>query len=99
MKKFKTEKEIKEFFGSELFGFEIMCDGVIEYKTLRPIKLDSGFMDFKISFFPEDKPFFKNDCLNSLLGDMQIFEVICIDTSTNVKTELYFQQFIDYKNN
>lgn len=80
MKRFKNEKEVREFFGSTTLKFQIICDGVAEFETVKPMRLDDGnYATFKVSVFPDDNPFSAYDALDDLLGSCQIFEVLNVD--------------------
>jgi hypothetical protein len=91
--KFKNEKEIKDFFKNTMFKFDIVCDGIANYKTLNPFLYDGTYIHFEISFFIEDKPFLCYDNLSNFLSDMQIFEV------NSEIGEHYHQKYINYQNN
>ena len=86
MESFKTEKQIRDYFKSIVFEFEIMCDGVADYKTVLPLLIDGNYQHFKVSLFPNENPFCKYDCLDGLLGAMQIFEVYLLNATTNEHT-------------
>ena len=91
--KFKNKQEIKNFFKGTMFKFDIVSDGIANYKTINPILYNGNYIEFIISFFVEDKPFICYDDLDGLLNDLQIFEV------KSVIGEHYFQQYIDFRNN
>ena len=90
MEQFKDDQEVKEFFKSEIFKFEIICDNVAQFKTVRPIEIDGNYTDFQVSTYPESKPFMCYDSLDDLMGDMKIFEVYSINTFTNEHKPLYY---------
>jgi len=95
MRKMKTEKEVREFFGSTTLKFELMCDGVADFNTVSLINDNGDYKHFKISLFPNDNPFGAYESLDNLLSVMQIFEVLDLSN----KEVIYHQKYIDFKNN
>ena len=99
MEQFKNENEIKDFFGGTVFQFQIISDGVAEFRTVKPIKIKDEYCNFLISIFPDENPFTIFDSLDDLMGASQIFEVHKIDMWTGESENIYHQKYIDYKNN
>jgi hypothetical protein len=94
MEKFKNEKEVRDFFKSEMFKFFIFYDGILEMETLRSILIDGNYISFRVSLFPNDEPFLCYDTLDNMLDNMQIFEVMATEGLEDKPVELYFQPYL-----
>jgi hypothetical protein len=94
MERFKNEKEVRDFFKSEMFKFSIFYDGILEMETVRSIQIEGNYVSFKVSLFPNGDPYFCYDSLDNMLGDMQIYEVVATEGLTDEPVELYCQPYL-----
>ena len=96
--KFKCEKEIRDFFGSEVFKFHILDNGVAEFETVKTMWDGDDMIEYRVELFVGIHSFRSYDTFNELLEPMQIYKVSAIKEGSGWYS-LYRHELEDYTNN
>lgn len=101
------EKQIRELIGDNtLFKFDSLIDGIITYKTVKPLPDDyKGLIDYEIQFFITDEltVLLDIDDLDSTYGsdlsDLRVFEVyeIYAENLSQINRNKIYNKFGDYE--
>ena len=91
----KTElKQLSELFQGMVFRFEILCEGLADYKSTIMKDMSGNYFHFKISVFYNDSNYLHTYHTFDDLVDMhQLFEVIQLNTSVNDSETLYHKKY------
>ena len=98
IERFKCEKEIRDFFGGEVFKFQCLVEGIAEFETVKTMWHQEQMIDYRIELFIDHNSFLNYDTLDGLLEPMQIFRVSGIIEGSKW-FNLYEHKVDDYKNN
>ena len=100
MKKFKNDNEVLEFFSKYTLKFHFISDGTIFFKTLVPYFTNDDLVEFQVSFYFNDiNELFCYERLEDLIHKFQISQVTSISCNDLSQNELFFREYVDYRDN
>ena len=97
---FKCREEVEEFFKDEVFKFSFMSSNKMYFESLNAKFLGDELVSYQLSFyFEEGEDFFAYSSLKDWLIKHQLSEVVCTSEETIENVVMYFEKYVDFKDN